>query len=65
MDANKAMDYIQENFSISGEAGRLVQNILEFAKGLTDDETRYEFLSAVLDSTIGLTEEEIRMIANC
>jgi hypothetical protein len=64
MNREKAMNYIQDNFSISGETGRLIQNILNFADGLTDYETRYEFLSYVFYNTIGLTDEEIKMIAN-
>lgn len=63
MDTNKAMEYIESNFNISAEAGRLLINILQFAKGIVDYELRYEFLNTVLNNTIGLTEEEIRMIS--
>jgi hypothetical protein len=50
-----------ENFNISGEAARLINNILNYAEdqGFTENEL-YLYLCAMLDGTIGLTDNEIK-----
>lgn len=60
MNRNEALDYIQENFCISGEAGRLIANILQYAEAVEDENERYLFLCEMLDGTIGLSDREIR-----
>lgn len=60
MNRSEALDYIRENFSISGEAGRLIANILQYAEAIEDENERYLFLCEMLDGTIGLSDREIR-----
>ena len=60
MNRSEALDYIRENFSISGEAGRLIANILQYAEAVEDENERYLFLCEMLDGTIGLSDREIR-----
>ena len=55
------MDYIRENFSISPEAKRLIENALRYA-AIAEPEDRHDILCFLLDGTIGLTEEEIGMV---
>ena len=57
------LEYIIQNFTISGEAGRLLDNILRYVETLPKD-NREHALMQLLDGTIGLTEEEIRNLAN-
>ena len=54
-----AFNWILENFSVDGPAGRIISNILEYADDLSGEE-QVEFMTAMLDGTIGLDEEEIR-----
>ena len=53
-----ALNWIFENFSVDGAAGRIISNILEYADNLSGEE-QVEFMTEMLDGTIGLTEEEI------
>lgn len=53
-----ALNWILENFSVDGAAGRIISNILEYADNLSGEE-QVEFMTEMLDGTIGLTEEEI------
>lgn len=63
MNHNKFMDYIRENFDISGEADRLIDNILLFVEGRYQDENeQYNVLCELLDGTIGLEDNEIKMV---
>lgn len=55
----KAYEWLMEEFAIDGTAARIIHNVLEYADRLDGDE-QYEFLSSILDGTIGLTESEIR-----
>lgn len=55
------MDYVRENFSISPEAQRLIENALKYA-AVSEPEERHDILCFLLDNTIGLTEEEIAMV---
>lgn len=54
-----AYEWLLKNFSIDGAAGRIIHNILEYADHMTGDE-QYEFLTELLDGTIGLSDREIR-----
>jgi hypothetical protein len=63
MDKHEFIDYIEENYSISGEAKRLICNILDFVEShaLTESEA-YNMLTDLLDGTIGLSDREIKMV---
>lgn len=63
MTSVESLSYILDHFSVSGEAGRLLDNILRYAEGIEDEERRYQVLKDLLDGTIGLTDEEIRQFA--
>lgn len=63
MNREQFYDYIVENFNISGEAGRLIQNILYFVEeNYTKENEQYKALCDLLDGTIGLTDAEIRKV---
>lgn len=62
MDREEFLEYVNENFNISGDAQRLIDNILQYAERIVDLDERREFLSDTLMYTIGLTEEEIKKI---
>lgn len=61
MNKTEFMDYLVENYSISGEAYRLIGNILDYAERFCGDE-QYHVLCDLLDGTIGLSDREIRKI---
>lgn len=63
MSKNEFQEYINENFDISGEAGRLINNILDYVsvQGL-DEQEQYNTLCMLLDGTIGLTDNEIKQV---
>lgn len=63
MEKEKFYDYIQTNFNIGGDASRLIRNILNYAEGMERGE-KYNFLCAILDGTIGLTDDEIKRFCN-
>ena len=52
-----AFNWILENFSVDGAAGRIISNILEYADDLSEEE-QVEFMNKMLDGTIGLTESK-------
>ncbi len=60
MNRCEALAYIQENFDISGEAGRLIDNVLQYAERIEERNDRYLFLREILAGTIGLSDIEIR-----
>lgn len=63
MNKEEFMHYISENFDISIEAHRLINNILNYiAFQCVDEDEQYEMACALLDGTIGLTDAEIRKI---
>ena len=63
MDKNEFMEYINEEFDISGEAERLIYNILSFIERNYDDEgSKHMALHELLDGTIGLDDDEIEKI---
>ena len=61
MSIQDFMDYIRENFSISPEAQRLIENALKYA-AVSEPEERHDILCFLLDGTIGLTEKEIALV---
>ena len=50
-------EWLLNNFDIDGTAGRIIHNVLEYADRMTGDE-QYEFLTEMLDGTIGLSDRE-------
>ena len=63
MNRKEFMEYIEENFDISGEAERLIDNILCFVENNYPEENeQYLVLCALLDGTIGLTSNEIKKV---
>lgn len=56
-----AYDYIIEHFDIGQPAARILNNILEYADKMANEE-QYEFFSEILDGTIGLTEDELKSL---
>ena len=64
MNREEFMEYIRENFNISGEAKRLINNILYYVElqGVEEDE-QYIMLCRMLDGTIGLSDNEIKEIS--
>jgi hypothetical protein len=61
MNKEEFYNYIIENFTISGEAARLIKNILDYADGM-DEHGQHYFLTIMLDGTIGLSDAEIRKV---
>ena len=63
MNKEEFLKYIAENFTISGEARRLIENILDYVavQGMSEEE-QYYTLDMLLDGTIGLRESEIKNI---
>lgn len=63
MDREQFYNYLLENFTISGEAGRLIDNILQFVESHYPEENeQYNALCSLLDGTIGLTDNEIKKV---
>ena len=62
MNRKEAMEYLTTNFSLSGEAQRVIDNILYYVELQDlDEDQQYNMLSSLLDG-IGLTDEEIKRI---
>lgn len=61
MNREQFYNYILENYDISAEAGRLINNILYYieAQDMSENE-QYVMLCDLLDGTIGLSDTEIR-----
>lgn len=63
MNREQFYNYIVENFTISGEAGRLIDNILQFVETHYPEENeQYNALCSLLDGTIGITDNEIKKV---
>lgn len=63
MNREEFYNYILENFTLSGEASRLINNILCFVESNYPDENdQYNALCSLLDGTIGLTDNEIKQV---
>lgn len=54
-----AYEWILNDFNIDGAAARIIRNVLEYANRMEGDE-QYDFLTEMLDGTIGLSDREIR-----
>lgn len=63
MDREEFYNYIMDNFNISGEAARLINNILSYVEeNFFDENEQYIQLCNLLDGTIGLSDSEIRNV---
>lgn len=63
MNRDQFYNYIVENFTVSGEAKRLIDNILQFVEAhYTTKSEQYNVLCSLLDGTIGLTDNEIKKV---
>ena len=63
MNRKDFVNYVQENFDVSIEFLRLLDNVLNYAElqGWDEDEV-YSYLDFMLDCNIGLTDQEIKQI---
>ena len=57
-DIEKFMQYIEDNFNISGESYRLIYNIVRYSQKFSL-EYQYKFLCDMLDGTIDIYDHEI------
>lgn len=63
MTREEFIQYTQDNFEVSIEFIRLLDNILQFVAGLgMEEDDAHRFLYALLDGTIDYTEDEIKQI---
>ena len=58
-EMGKAYEWLLEEFDIDGAAARVIRNVFEYADRMEGDE-QYDFLTEMLDGTIGLSDREIR-----
>lgn len=63
MNRQQFVDYMRDNFNVSVEFLRLLDNVLHYAElqGWDDDDV-YNYLDFMLDCNIGLTQPEIKHI---
>ena len=63
MNRQEFMEYVRENFNVSVEFLRLLDNVLHYAEiqGWDEDDV-YNYLNFMLDCNIGLTNQEIKQI---
>lgn len=63
MNRDQFYNYIVVNFTVSGEAERLIDNILQFVEAhYTTKSEQYNALCSLLDGTIGLKDNEIKKV---
>lgn len=63
MNREEFLNYINNNFNISNEAYRLIDNILDFVQcNYTEENEQYIALSSLLNGSIGLTDNEIKQV---
>lgn len=63
MNREQFYNYILENFNVSKEAERLIDNILQFVElHYPEENEQYNALCSLLDGTIGLTANEIKKV---
>lgn len=63
MTIEEFYDYIIDNFNVSREAAKLIDNICSYAiEHQFQGEDLFSFLNKMLDSTIGLDEKEVRRV---
>ena len=64
MNKEEYYNYILLNFKVDGATARLIHNILVFAENNYPNEydQKYNVLDELLSGTIGLTNEELKMV---
>lgn len=63
MNREQFYGYIMENFNVSDDAARLIDNILQFVESKYPEENeQYCVLFSLLDGTIGLSDNEIKRV---
>lgn len=63
MNRQQFVDYVHDNFNVSIEFLRLLDNVLHYAElQCWDEDEIYSYLDFMLDCSIGLETEEIRQI---
>lgn len=63
MNREEFMSYLHENYNVSIEVYRLIDNILGFVENHAESEFDcYPMLCELLDCTIGLSDNEIKQI---
>lgn len=63
MNREQFFNYILENFNISSETKRLIDNILRYVEETyTEECEQYNALCNLLDGTIGLTDGELKQV---
>ena len=63
MDKERLLEYIWKHFTVSGEAGRLIVNIVEYVARQSEEE-QPALLYVLLDGTIGIERDELLREAN-
>jgi hypothetical protein len=63
MNRREFVEYVNENFNVSIEFLRLLDNVLNYAErhSRSEDEI-YNYLDFMLDCSIGLTQQEIKQV---
>lgn len=61
MNRKQFVEYVKENYTVSVEYLRLLDNVLEYAERL-EESKQFQFLCDTLDCTIGLSMNEIAAI---
>lgn len=61
MGPDSFMTYLRENFTLSIEAQRIIEEILRYAAGCEDEEDAQNFLCDMLCGTIGVEVQEVKM----
>lgn len=64
MNREQFYNYILENFTVDGVTARLINNILVFVENNYPNayDQQYNVLDELLSGTIGLTNEELKMV---
>lgn len=63
MNRQQFVDYVHDNFNVSIEFLRLLDNVLHYAElQLWDEDKIYNYLDFMLNCNIGLTQQEIKQI---
>ena len=63
MDKERLLEYIRAHFTVSGEAARLIVNIVEYVACQSEEEQPM-LLWALLDGTIDIDRDELLREAN-
>lgn len=63
MNREQFVNYVRENFNVSVEFLRLLDNVLYYAElQCWNEDDVYQYLGFILDCNVGLTDREIKQI---